>query len=562
VKFKSLEMKKTKILFEGHDLKFLSQVIDHYKNRHQYHVDVFTYEGHIIKDLREIRRILPEIDIIFCEWGLGNLQWFSHNKLPGQKIVTRIHLQEFFTPYLADTKWENVDKIIVVGPLMKEKFDRLFPGVSEKCVVIPNMIDTESFNLPKEPDSRFNLGLLGILPKRKAPHLGLEILKELRKTDQRYRLFIKGKRPEEVEWLWKKPEEQAYYVDFFSKIQQMGLADAVVFEPHGSDVQQWFRHIGFIISPSEFESFHMAIAEGMASGTIPVIRNWEGSEKLFPTKYSFSDVAGAVALIRKFSQPQAFETESRPLKQFCTERFDLKVILPEYDKIMLPEMDIAKIREEFYQLSELRTKLIADLEVCEKARETAAADLSSLVIQQKSLVDNNSALSAEILQISADLLNAQEVSQSLAVSFNQLQLEYSAMRDALSHNLLDVSRITNELLEQTKQNTNLKEEIIRHQLVNQQIKETFIAENNNIRLSFEKENQLIKEMLDKKSDRITMYAKERMVLLEKIDHLHRNNLDLERRQAETYDSLTWKVGAVLVKKPADTLAAIRKKLFR
>ena len=93
-------MKKTKILFEGHDLKFLSLLIDHYKTNHDYAVEVYTYQGHEISDFTEIHRVLPEIDIIFCEWGLGNLRWFSQNKLPGQKIITRIHSQEFFTNYL------------------------------------------------------------------------------------------------------------------------------------------------------------------------------------------------------------------------------------------------------------------------------------------------------------------------------------------------------------------------------------------------------------------------------------------------------------------------------
>jgi chromosome segregation ATPase len=209
------------------------------------------------------------------------------------------------------------------------------------------------------------------------------------------------------------------------------------------------------------------------------------------------------------------------------------------------------------------------------------------------LVDNNATIASEISKITAELLKSQETSQRIADSFDKLQAEYATMRDTLNHNLLDVSRITSELLAQTRHCATLKEEVVRHQLVNQQLKETFSAENDNIRQSFEKEksmilesqekeklmireslekekstireslekeNRIIKEILDKKSDRITMYARERLALQEKIDHLRSINLDLERRQAQTYDSLTWKVGAVLVKKPADAVVSIKRML--
>ena len=42
----------------------------------------------------------------------------------------------------------------------------------------------------------------------------------------------------------------------------------------GPDVGTWLRRIGFILSTSDDESFHLAPAEGMASGAVPVIRSW------------------------------------------------------------------------------------------------------------------------------------------------------------------------------------------------------------------------------------------------------------------------------------------------
>ena len=442
-------MKKTKILFEGHDLKFLSHIIAHYETNHDYDVAVFTYSGHEIKDTTEIQCVLPDLDIIFCEWGLGNLRWFSQNKLPGQKIITRIHSQEFFTGYLQETHWSQVSKIVFVSQHMLRQFCRLFPGSSDKCVMIHNMVDCELYKKKKTDDAKYHLGLLGVLPRLKDPNLGLQILKELKKEDQRYKLFIKGTKPHELDWLWKKAEEQQYYNDFVTAVADLKLEDSVIWEPHGNDVPEWFTKIGFILSCSDREAFHMAVAEGMASGSIPVIRQWEGSQELYPKEYSFMDVQGAAALIRKFTVQKNFDHEATKARQYCEDHFDVKIIVPEYDKLMFPEYDIVEVRREYYNVSELGKKLAIDHEICEKAREKTSADLSNLIIQQKGLTESNSILTAELSHIRKDLIMQQEANQRLAVSFEQLQQANQGYKYELINTIQENQRKVAEL--QSKQ---------------------------------------------------------------------------------------------------------------
>lgn len=613
-------MKKTRILFEGHDLKFLTHVMDHFRVNHHFHVDVFTYEGHVIKDTREINRILPEIDIIFCEWGLGNLQWFSHHKLPGQKLITRIHLQEFSTSYLSDTKWENVDQIIVVGPFMKAKFDSLFPGVSEKCIVIPNLIDTASFDLPKSTDARFNLGLLGILPRRKAPHLAVEILRQLRKQDNRYRLFIKGRRAEEVDWVWRRPEEQEYFKTLYETVEKEGLQDAVIFELQGSDVQQWFKKIGFVLSPSEFESFHMAIAEGMASRAIPVIRNWAGSELLFPMQYGFSAAEEAVALIRRFSDLKAFELEGQSTRSFSVDNFDLRVILPRYDALMFPDIKPVELRQEYFTLLQQHQLTVAEAEERRKVLQKRDEELSALLQQQKSLVDNNTVLTSELkglrsefqqqfllnqqltgqlellekeiahqratdLQKMTELQGKQSEFQELTIKFKQLQeqsyreKEEASMRETgLKQQIADIRAEHASFLQSLRAGFESERQLLKegyereHRiLVGNSHRETEL-----IRIKAEQENNLIREMSEKENIRLanqlfsirSEHAEhvrrleyENRRLQEQIDALKNTNIDLERRLIRTFSSMTWKVGAILIKKPGDLLLAIKRRLL-
>lgn len=44
----------------------------------------------------------------------------------------------------------------------------------------------------------------------------------------------------------------------------------VIFDPPADDVNEWFKSVGFILSPSNFESFHLDIGEVIFNGTVPV----------------------------------------------------------------------------------------------------------------------------------------------------------------------------------------------------------------------------------------------------------------------------------------------------
>ena len=112
------------------------------------------------------------------------------------------------------------------------------------------------------------------------------MLEELRRDDDRYLLFVKSGMPWEHWWVWQHQEERSHYSEAFRRVQRSPLLrDAVVFDDAGPDVPAWLRRIGFILSISDDESFHMAPAEGMASRAVPVIRHWPGAETIYDTRW-------------------------------------------------------------------------------------------------------------------------------------------------------------------------------------------------------------------------------------------------------------------------------------
>lgn len=302
---------KQTILFAGHDFKFIKWYIEWCEKHSGYNVLIDKWTGHNAHDADRSLELLKQADIIFCEWGLGNSEFYSNNKLRGQKLYIRVHRQELETHYLDNVDYHNVTNVIAISPHIYEEFHRIKKIPRRKMKLIPNMVDVEKFNVAKNQNINYNLGMLGILPQLKRLDRAVEIIEKLWNIDQRYTLHIKSKFPQDLPWLKNRPEEMKYYNDLFEKIENAPWKDNVIFYQHGDDVADWFKNINFTLSTSDIESFHLAPMEGMASGTIPIVFNWPGANTMYPKEYIVSSVDDAVNLI-----VQHTETEQHILDKF------------------------------------------------------------------------------------------------------------------------------------------------------------------------------------------------------------------------------------------------------
>ncbi|WP_153463369.1 glycosyltransferase family 4 protein [Sediminibacillus terrae] len=319
------------ILFAGHDLKFATNIINYFELREGFDVKEDVWKGHTGHDEEESLKYLHWADVIVCEWGLGNAVWYSQNKLSHQKLIVRMHLQEVDTPYPKRFNLSNIDKIIAISPYVYEEFYRVFKFPRQKMTMIYNVIDTKKFDRVKDKP-KFNLGFVGMSPKRKRLDLAVDILEKLWNEDSRYTLYIKGKRPEEYPWLWRKEEERLYYTSLYERIEKAPWKDSVIFDGFGSDIPEWFTKIGFILSTSDFESFHLSPSEGMASGTYPIILNWDGSNTIYPEKYLMTSVEESVERIKNVSYDQQTMQE---LKKYVNDNFSIEKIGLEWEKLIV-----------------------------------------------------------------------------------------------------------------------------------------------------------------------------------------------------------------------------------
>ena len=142
----------------------------------------------------------------------------------------------------------------------------------------------ESNSTEKKEGYKYNLAMIGILPKRKGFDKAIDLLISLKKKNPKYKLYIAGKRPDEFPNTKTIPEEREYYKNVDKKIKENNLEDSVIYSGWVK-TQDFLKNIGYTLSLSDKdypESFHVSPFECMASNGIGLSLEWEGIEYIYP----------------------------------------------------------------------------------------------------------------------------------------------------------------------------------------------------------------------------------------------------------------------------------------
>ncbi len=279
------------ISFNGHDFKFIDSYISRLKSQgHNVLRDCWEWGGFANENLSKL--VIDDADILFCEWGLANAVWYSKNKKINQKLYIRCHLQEInerARKFGYQINVDNVDSIIFVSEYVRDEAIRMFNWDPAKTQIIPNyLLDDEYDTKCRTSSDCIRLGMVGIIPQRKRFDRALDLLESLNEKNSIHELFIKGPRPEDLDFMHgaSRVQELDYYKKQYKRIEESPhLKDKVIFEGWGHDVAIWYKNIDYILSPSDFESFHYALADGILSGCKPVIWNWNESGEIYSPEF-------------------------------------------------------------------------------------------------------------------------------------------------------------------------------------------------------------------------------------------------------------------------------------
>jgi glycosyltransferase involved in cell wall biosynthesis len=287
-----------RVVIAGHDLKFFSRLIPYFRLQPGIEVRVDQWASLGEHDEAVSRELAEWADVVVCEWCGPNAVWYSRHKRRDSRLLVHLHRFEVYSHYPGQVKIGNVDQVICVSDYYARLTREHTGWPAAKVVTVPNPLDVAQLDRRKLDGAQYHLGMISIDSSRKRLDLGLDVLEELRRDDSRYLLFVKSRMPWEHWWVWQNPAEREHYTAALRRVQRSPLLrDAVVFDDAGPDVAAWLRRVGFVLSTSDDESFHVAPAEGMASGAVPVIRHWEGAETIYDRRWIHETTAEMAAFI-------------------------------------------------------------------------------------------------------------------------------------------------------------------------------------------------------------------------------------------------------------------------
>lgn len=296
-----------RVLVASHDFKFMGEILGQLRIDPEVEVRIDRWSTLHTHDESESRELLEWADTILCEWCGPNAVWYSRNKADHQRLVVRLHRFEMNGTWMSSLETDRVDRMIYVSDFQRQQSEDALEQLRRApSSVIPNAIDAVDLDRPKLGGAEFHIGVLGIVPFVKRPDRAVDLLERLLEQDDRYVLHLRGRMPWEYQHEWKKNLQQQTYLEFFRRIRESPtLRRSIVFEPFGADVGSWFRKIGVILSPSSFESFHLATAEGMASGSLPIVWDRNGATEIFGQSNVYGDCSAMADRILEIRDPHA-----------------------------------------------------------------------------------------------------------------------------------------------------------------------------------------------------------------------------------------------------------------
>ena len=278
--------RKLRVVAAGHDLRFFTRILDYMRHLPWAEVRLDHWPALGEHDPAASAALARWADVVICEWCGPNAVWYSRHKRRGSRLIVRLHRFELHARYVDQVDIKAIDQVVCVSPHYARLTVERTGWPADKVVTVPNWLDLSQLDRPKLEGARHHLGIIGVVPARKRLDLALDVLAELRRDDERYMLYVKSTMPWEHWWIWKLAAERAHYEAAAHRIQRDPLlSGGVVFDQPGPDVPAWLRRVGFVLSTSDDESFHVAPAEGMGSRAVPVVRNWPGAQTIYDKRW-------------------------------------------------------------------------------------------------------------------------------------------------------------------------------------------------------------------------------------------------------------------------------------
>ncbi|MBW8173040.1 hypothetical protein K0651_08270 [Ornithinimicrobium sp. Arc0846-15] len=267
-----------------------------------------------LRRLAKLESQMKRHDVIFADWADAATMWASQLCPKGVRLVVRVHSLDLLDAWLHLIDWRGVHTLLATTPAMVSLTDDLTAGRPKHKtpqLVGPYRPDFATWPGDKPADASHTLGMVGWGRRVKRVDFALDLLDR----DPSRNLILIG--PGFGTSTDASIEEYAGVAN--QRIADLG--DRVEVVGQTEDVAGHLRRVGFILSASNREGWHLGLMEGAAAGAVPVVRDWSlltshgGARLQFPDEWVIEDVAQADERIRAVQASGWSEASRRSREQ-------------------------------------------------------------------------------------------------------------------------------------------------------------------------------------------------------------------------------------------------------
>ena len=196
-------------------------------------------------------------------------------------------------------------------------------------------MDLRRFLQPQKPaDARFTLAVVGAGRVVKDPLWAVDLVRRLHERDPRYRLRLIDGHLEH-----RGPATGRYAHRLSSEVGALPPGVVEVAE-HTDDLPTALSEVGVVVSSSVRESFHIGLVEGVASGALPVVRDWPylpgGAAQIFPHDWIAVSTADAADLVFARTQDASlWQRLTAEAAEHVLSRWDWSVVHEQWEDMLL-----------------------------------------------------------------------------------------------------------------------------------------------------------------------------------------------------------------------------------
>lgn len=290
---------------------------------------------------RGVEDLLDWADTVLVDWCDTAAIWASLAVSPGTRLVVRLHSIEAISAHPHVVDWGAVDDIIFVGAPLQSLTTAVVPGLQRKRPrqhLLPNECRLQRFGTDKNAEAARTLALVGWASIVKDPLWAFDVLRLLRADDPAWRLLLIGNDfpPQPL------AGSRRYREELIQRAGEPDLAGAVDCIGYTQDLPTALRRVGFLLSTSRRESFHVGLIEGAASGAVPIVRDWPllraygGARATVPPEWVVDTPEDAAERVRRFAEEPAWRAEGEEARRYVLANLDWSVVAERYEALLAP----------------------------------------------------------------------------------------------------------------------------------------------------------------------------------------------------------------------------------